>query len=652
MNTLTKELRFQLYGDADIEGQNLLRQSRALHRAIPLIAQSLVEKLGKKISIKRMRGAGGKTDGRNIWLMDGVLPQTSNDVDRYLVYVALKVGLVHHEIGHVNETDFEAPAGKLDPLARNFLGIIEDVRQENAHIRRFKAGRKYLDALSLALIITGLNGPVRPGEPMIRVITAYLLYTLRNRYRNEPCFGELAEGAREEMIARLGLSVVARVEALFSRVPSLKNTTDAIALAEDLAFMLREEEKKAQQRQQQQQQQQRQQQANNGQQGSPSGQPEDDAQGDPQQGQGSGDSDDGAGQDSSNDDDSQASDDGSNDADGQQDASQQQTGDSPDADGTSSGNGHDGEDSDVDASQLAQALNELLNGDQTDAKGDLDEQVRKLIASLQGEIASQDNCTTDDVDLESVRAGLSEVTTNLQLSDDDGRLGEAVSAVARLSARLKQKLQAQSIAKTSRSTTGTKIVPKHLTGIAKGDSRIFGKTSSGVDTDTAVFLLGDVSGSMSGTQIIVSNQAMYATSLAMQRLPGIDVAVAAFPGRQMVLRFGERARQHESRFNLATTGSTPLDEGVLMAHSALMHNRRPRKMLMVCTDGDPDDFGRAQASIDYATRCGIEVFGIGIQTDAVRNLFDKWSVVNNVQDLPAAMLSMLSTGLGVDLKAA
>ena len=649
MNTLTKELRFQLYGDADIEGQNLLRQSRALHRAIPLIAQSLVEKLGTKISIKRMRGAGGKTDGRNIWLMDGVLPQDSSDMDRFLVYVALKVGLVHHEIGHVNETDFMAPADKLDPLARHFLGIIEDVRQENAHIRRFKAGRKYLDALSLASIITGLNGPVRPGEPMIGVMTSYLLFTLRNRYRNEPCFSEFAEGARDEMIARLGLSVVTRVEVMFSRVPGLKNTTDAIALAEDLSFLLREEEKKAQQQQQkQQQQQQQQQQSDDSQQGNPSGQPEDD-QDDPQQDQDDGDSDDGAGQDSSADDDGQASDDGSQDSDGQQDDTQQQTGDSSDANGTSNGDG-DGEDSDVDASQLVQVFSELFNGDPSDAKGDLDEQVRKMIDSLKGDI-SKGNCTPDDLDLESVRAGLKDVTTDLHLSSDDGRLCEAVSAVARLSARLKQKLQAQSIAKTSRSTTGAKIVPKHLTGIAQGDSRIFRKTSSGVDTDTAVFLLGDVSGSMSGTPIIVSNQAMYATALAMQRLPGVDVAVAAFPGRQMVLRFGERARQHEGRFNLAVTGCTPLDEGVLMAHSALMYNRRPRKMLMVCTDGDPDDFAKAQASLDYAKSCGIEVFGIGIQTDAVQHLFDKWAVVNDVHDLPAAMLSMLSTGLGVELKA-
>lgn len=632
MNQLQQDLRTLLYGSGSLDGMNLLRKASALHRAIPLIAQSLVEGSGKKIRIRRQSGAGGATDGNTVWLMDGVLPREAHDVDRFLVYVALKIGLVHHEIGHVNETDFGLERSSLDPLANKLLGIIEDVRQENAHIRRFKAGRKYLDALSLASLITGLNAPVSADEPLIRVFTAYLLFTLRWRYRNEPHFMELAEGARRILIDRLDRSIVVRIEAQFSRVAALKDTMDAAELARDLALLIREEERKAQQQKQQQQQQQQQGQAQP--QASGDTDAADDAQPDGSGSGASGQDDDGT--------DPQVDGDSAD-----PDASQDAPGD-PSNRGTDQAGGGDTPDADT-LDRVTAGLDELLNGDLDQAMGDLDEQVRRAIEALQDQIERNSSCSTDEVDIDTVLAARQEATTNLRLSPHAGEFNEAISAVGRLSSRLKKHLQAQSFAKTGRASTGTRISRRHLTGVALGDARIFRKTHTGTATDTAVFLLGDVSGSMGGDKIRISNQSMYACALAMQRIPGIDVAVGAFPGQQMVLRFGERAQQHERRFDLAVHGCTPLHEGVLMAQTALSFSRKPRKILMVLTDGEPDDYTLAQASLDHVEESGIELFAIGIQTDAVKDLFQKWTVVNQVDDLPAAMMSMLSGGLGVPL---
>lgn len=630
MIQLQQDLKELLYGNGSLGGTNLLRKASALHRAIPMIAQSLVENSGKKIRIRRQSGAGGATDGQTVWLMDGVMPREAHDVDRFLVYVALKIGLVHHEIGHVNETDFGLDRSTLDPLANKLLGIIEDVRQENAHIRRFKAGRKYLDALSLASLITGLNGSIHPDEPLIRVFTGYLLFTLRWRYRNEPHFMELAEGARQILIDRLDRSIVARVEAHFSRVPKLKDTFEAADLAKDLSILIREEEKKAQQQKQQLQQLQ---QGQCQQQASGDGASSDDAQPDDNGGNGDG-QDDGA---------TQPDDDGQSGSDASSDGS----GDAPEGSTDQDG---DGDSLDANAlDRVTAGLEELLNGDLDQAMGDLDEQVRQAIDSLQEQIEQNSSCTHDEADIDSVLAARQESTTSLTLSPHAGNFNEAISAVGRLSSRLKKHMQAQSFAKTGRAATGTRISRRHLTGVALGDARIFRKTHTGIATDTAVFLLGDVSGSMGGDKIRISNQSMYACALAMQRIPGIDVAVGAFPGQQMVLRFGERAQQHERRFDLAVHGCTPLHEGVMMAHTALSFSRKPRKILMVLTDGEPDDSTLAQASLDYVEDSGIELFAIGIQTDAVKDLFQQWTVVNQVDDLPAAMMTMLSGGLGVPL---
>lgn len=297
------------------------------------------------------------------------------------------------------------------------------------------------------------------------------------------------------------------------------------------------------------------------------------------------------------------------------------------------------------------ALNQLLNGDANDAKGDLDDAVRQKIQELQGEIVSNGRCSDDDADIESIQAGAADIASNLMLDPSPLDFTDAVSTVGRLSSRLKQKLQAQSQTRTGRSARGTRIYERHLAGVAKGDVRIFRKTQPGIATDTAIFLLGDVSGSMSGSAIQLANQALYASAVAMQQVKGVDVAVGAFPGNQMVLRFGQRARHQEQRFNLCSTGSTPLETGVAMAHAALQRCKRPRKILLVVTDGDPDDAYRAQAAIDYAVDSGIEVMAIGIRTNAVQRFFTQWSRIDHVQELPEALMAMLSNTFGLNAAA-
>lgn len=641
MDNLINDLKVKLYDNAGLSDVNLLRKARALHSAIPLIAQTLVENSATKIHVKRHMGPGGCTDGKTIWLMDGVLPVSSKDVPRYVVYVALKIGLVHHEIGHVNATDFTINRRSIEPLANHILGIIEDVRQENVHIRANRSGRKYLDALSIATILLGLNMPVTESDTSASVITAFLLYSLRHRFRHEPHFMELAEGARTEMLNRFGRSVVVRLEAEFSRMTSLKSTADAVQLSEDLAFLLREEQKKADQKKQRHQQLQQQLQSS----AASTGVPDDgcnveDAETDQQNGQEG---------DGSSDSSIQAGDVSPSDSSNGAAAAAQQAGNADDPQAVSA---DDGEIDDVDPDVAAKSFKDLLDDDLSSVTGDLDEKVRKKISDLNGQIKQSDPCETDEVDMQSILAGLPESTTTLKLSSGNGELKEATSAVARLSGHLKKKLQAQSIVSSSRSATGTRVIPKRLSMVPAGDPRIFRKTTGGIDTNVAVFLLGDVSSSMHGEAITVSNQALFATAMALQRITGVDVAVGAFPGKQVVLRFGERARLNEKRFNLQAHDCTPLHEGVLMAHMALRHSRRARKILIVCTDGEPDSLTQSLAALDHVVDCGIEVFGIGIKTDSVCNLFKNWAMVNSVHDLPKAMLTALSGSLGIHLGAA
>ena len=86
-------------------------------------------------------------------------------------------------------------------------------------------------------------------------------------------------------------------------------------------------------------------------------------------------------------------------------------------------------------------------------------------------------------------------------------------------------------------------------------------------------------------------------------------------------------------------------EAMLYALRELLRQRERRKLLIVLTDGSPDDFRTAMDVIDTAERLGIEVCGIGIDARAVTNLFLKSAVIRTVEELPKALFGLLTLTL-------
>src|SRR5690606_16212685 len=118
-----------------------------------------------------------------------------------------------------------------DPVANNALGIIEDIRQELSHIRKLPASRRYLDALGLASILMGLDGPVMDGAPPFAVFTAYLLFELRSSYRQEPHYAPLAEQAEKALEQTFTKGIVVRLQAILPKVLKLRSTADSLKLS-------------------------------------------------------------------------------------------------------------------------------------------------------------------------------------------------------------------------------------------------------------------------------------------------------------------------------------------------------------------------------------------------------------------------------------
>jgi cobaltochelatase CobT len=236
---------------------------------------------------------------------------------------------------------------------------------------------------------------------------------------------------------------------------------------------------------------------------------------------------------------------------------------------------------------------------------------------------------------------------------------EVKAATNALRHRLAGLLQAETLCRRYPALTGRRIDTRRLGRIEGGEARLFVRETAGLQTDTAVQILLDRSGSMGASRgreragtprpIEVARAACYATALALQAVPGIALAAAAFPGHRpgevtVLTDFLERVDRQVARFaSLEAGGGTPLAEALLWGAGELLGQRRARRLVLLATDGAVDaDLGRAMTA--RLSGAGIETLGIGIHCD-VSHLVVRSRRVATISDLPQAMFELLLEAL-------
>lgn len=236
---------------------------------------------------------------------------------------------------------------------------------------------------------------------------------------------------------------------------------------------------------------------------------------------------------------------------------------------------------------------------------------------------------------------------------------EVKAATNALRQRLSGLLQTQMLCRHYPAVTGRRIDPRRLGRIETGEARLFMRAMAGLATDTALQILIDRSGSMGASRgrekagvprpIEVARAACYATALALQPVPGLAVAAAAFPGNgqeevAILTQFHQRVDRHAARFaSLEAGGGTPLAEALLWGAGELLSRPQARRILLLATDGAYDaQLGRAMTTRLGAAR--IETLGIGIHCD-VSHLFAHSRTVATIVDLPQAMFDLLLEAL-------
>lgn len=242
-----------------------------------------------------------------------------------------------------------------------------------------------------------------------------------------------------------------------------------------------------------------------------------------------------------------------------------------------------------------------------------------------------------------------------QLAQND--LDTSRQSTTALRTRLQALMQSTRSVRNHSGYVGTLNIHK-LHSLATGNAKVFLRKGEKVGVNTAVHILIDSSGSMNVTEMQLASQACFAVASALQSIKGISVGVTTFPGTRgmyegtqrehwqtvtPILRHGEKMH---TRFAMSGAGNTPLDSALWWALQQLHPMPEPRKMILIITDGQPDNSQLAKTAINEAGKLGVEVYGIGIANASILSLLpDTSSVINGIQELAPSMFGVMQRAL-------
>lgn len=573
-----------------------MNQNQTLSGSLQILAPMIGEKMGVKVVFG---SKGAMTDGQTIFLPD--LPPDHAEAP------ILGFGYLLHEAFHIKESDFTLQYES--DLHKKLCGILEDIRIEAKGSQRYPGAKKDLSKLVGLLVAKGRMQAVDENTHPGGVVSGYMLYRLRHDVLGQPC-GELADSAEKHLKHQFPQGAVTRLDGLMYQVTNCETEADVVILAKSILRMLQEEQEKAKEEKQQSTQQQ------------PQPQNADDGSAKTSQA-------DGQSQDN------QSKPQGSQRSDGGQSDSQQPSSGKDAGQDDVSGNQPATSQGGDDASGQAEALAKALSA----SASDLDQDMGQMVAEMLNQQAQQ--ATRD----ETLRAPTEAPATKGK--GDQSKIASVRRETNALRQRLAGLMQARTLAQRHSATSGRRIDRKSICRVVSGDSRIFTKQIDGIKTDTAIMVLVDMSYSMKGDPATVAMESGLATAVAMDNIPGVSVSAAWFNSMVGCLTdFGEKPDKTSTRYNPAmASGGTNLASALLWGARRLLSQKQPRKIMMILSDGKPDQDTLCAKMLRMLEREGVETIGIGIMDYAILGLMKNATVINNLGDLPKAMVSLLQDAL-------
>jgi len=248
---------------------------------------------------------------------------------------------------------------------------------------------------------------------------------------------------------------------------------------------------------------------------------------------------------------------------------------------------------------------------------------------------------------------------------DEGQKEAIVSAIGHstVSKQVAKYLQTMSVSTYSYGQTQGKIHSKNVHRVYSGNKipgatpRIFKKKDgSRLNKNSAVELLLDCSGSMSGSKYAIGSACVVALNEALTALQ-IEHEILGFSSRGRLITYvfkpyGKRVSK-ETMADIMSSQQVNMHyncdgDSILYAAERLLNRKEDRKLLIVLSDGSPcgANGGNADRYLkkvcsDIETKTPIDLVGIGVTTDVVKRYYKHHCVVNDPEDLDMVLFNVL-----------
>ncbi|NJS89695.1 VWA domain-containing protein [Edwardsiella tarda] len=594
-----------------------MSKKRTIYSALPIVAAAYGEKLGVKVAIGNDEAY---TDGKTIVVPN--IPDSYPHMDAVWGYLA-------HEAAHVRFSDFGVE--RRSGLHGELSNILEDCRIERAMMELFPGTSHTLNEVARYMAQAGHYSHVTEKDSPASILTGLCLYWLQTKAVRQSVLQSYLDSATTVFENVFPQGVVIRLNALLRKAVNTKSTADVTALADDIIKMLQEEKEKEDKKTQKDLNEQNQQNDGSGQQNSMGNSGNDQHQGSSTNG------DDQPGKSQQQDDAQEVS---------EPKGADNQSGSNADG-GSTAGQSGAGGNSDAEKQDAAKILQQVLNAGADDLRGDAREALKAELSQLAKEQGDSSYMTV-------------RVASEAVKHPDAGKrlIDDVRSTTSKIRTQLYGLVQASQRVAHRNNRSGKRVDVRKLHRVVSGDTRVFLSPESKPRPNTAVHILVDMSLSMTSKtkngkeRQDIARESALAIALALEAIPGVNPAVTFFGGNKSnpvfsAIKHGDTARSQAGRFLFQATGGTPMAEAIWYAAYELVKTKEARNMLIVVTDGEPQNIPACRSVINLCEHSGVEVIGIGVETGSVSGLFSKNIVINDASSLQHSLFKLMERALTV-----
>lgn len=629
-------------------------------------AKNVSAVLGRDSDVKVLfEGDSAYTDGENI-----VLPSIDSQKDMSEFNVKVARGYVDHEAAHVKWTDQEQwkdavmtfkENGQHVSLKSGCMNALEDVRIEKKLIDMYAGSKDNLEAVAQS-VLGELDISVKASGKTIEGLNAVEIGGLAATWYGRMKHGY--GGAGGKYFKRLDTELQEVVKEAVDRLDSAEGTKQVAMITEDfVSDLLRL-----------------------------AGEGDDDQDGEggdeKQDGEGSEGEQDGDDDGESGEGDNETAEDGESGS-GEQDGDDGGSGDADDGVGCKDSLADDSQGDGDDKTKVSGGRSNVINRDHDKIGSepyDPDRLKQKAVqralnpdANAKRQRGSKFRRFTDRYDIDATDTLMDDV------KNYDTLLQATVGQTNVLRRTLERKLAAKMMRTWHGGQTKGRLDSRRLVGAYTGSEHVYKTREEADDLDTALMILVDHSGSMID-RIDTAAKATVALAVALENTP-IAYAIQGFTTIYLpddvwaaqhhnskkyesftpvvTLRYKEftdrlvkvRGKMGGMPYNYCNPNCLNVD-GVSLQKSGNELLKRPekRKVLMVLSDGEPHDgYSRVKGGLEKHLKSvvetlaskGVEVFGIGIESDAVSSYYPDYAVLNSLADLEKEVIGKME-GLLID----